>query len=41
VLLGVAGVEALGPTLVVLSLLLIGLYAASTRGAAPGRVGVA
>ncbi len=41
VLLGVAGVEALGPALVVLSLLLIGLYAASTRGAAPGRVGVA
>ena len=36
VLLGVAGVEALGPTLVVLSLLLIGLYAASTRGACPG-----
>ena len=35
VLLGAAGVEALGPTLVVLSLLLIALYAASTRGRRP------
>jgi fucose permease len=35
VLLGAAGVEALGPTLVVLSLLLIALYAASTRSRRP------